>query len=108
MTQENTVPVESPGKTGDVDLSSEIVLAVAKKSIEHVTCRRVTRDHYRCNWWMPDNIGENGKPAREGPLVITNRICKSRFLHVTKNTGGLQISEAPPGNAGLGPEPGAL
>jgi len=104
MTQENTI--EPRAKTGDEDLSSEIVLAVAKKSIEHVTCRRVTRNHYRCNWWTPENIGENGKPVREGLLVITNRICKSRFLHVTKNSGGLQISEVPPGTAGV--EPGAV
>ncbi len=42
MTQENTAPVEPCAKTGDEDLSAEIALTVAKKSIEHVTCRRVT------------------------------------------------------------------
>jgi hypothetical protein len=98
MTQENTT--EPRAKTGDEDLSAEIALTVVKKSGEHITCRRVTRNHYRCNWWMPDNIGEDGKPAREGLLVITSRICKSRFLHVTKNTGTLQILEVPPPPAG--------
>ncbi len=104
MMQENTAPSEPKPRTGEEDLSAEIVLTVAKKSSEHVTCRRVTRNHYRCNWWTPENLGENGKPVREGLLVITNRISKSRFLHVTKNTGGLQISEVAPGNAGAAGE----
>lgn len=107
MTQEDTLPVEMRPKTGDEDLSSEIVLTVAKKSGEHVTCRRITRNHYRCNWWKPDNVGAIGKPAGVSLLFITNRICKSRFLHVTKDTGGLQISEVSPGDAGLDGDPEA-
>jgi hypothetical protein len=73
------------------DLSAEIAKTVPKTSREQVTCRRITRDHYRCNWWTLQNTGEYDNPSMVGLLVTTSRITKSQFLRVTKSATGLEI-----------------
>jgi hypothetical protein len=91
VSKENAVPIEAPARAADEDLSAQIVLAVAKKPSERVTCTRITRDHYRCNWWTRQDNGKRDERSFEGLLVTTNRICQSHFLHVTKNADGLKI-----------------
>jgi hypothetical protein len=97
--KENVVPAETAARAVDEDLSAQIVLAVARKPSERVTCTRITRDHYRCNWWTRQSNGKRDQLSFEGLLATTNRICQSHFLHVTKNTDGLRIvivsSDAP-------------
>ena len=66
----------------DEDLSAEIIRTVAREPGEQVTCRRVSKNHYRCNWWRPQTLGAYDNPLMGGLLVTTNRICKSHFLRV--------------------------
>jgi hypothetical protein len=101
--KENVVPPETTVRTADEDLSAQIAQAVARKPGERVTCTRITRDHYRCNWWTRQNNGTRDERSFEGLLVTTNRICQSHFLHVTRNADGLQIvivSSGGPANRG--------
>jgi hypothetical protein len=101
--KENSVPPETTVRAADEDLSAQIVLAVARKPTERVTCTRITRDHYRCNWWTRQDNGKRDERSFEGLLVTTNRICQSHFLHVTKKPDGLQIvivTSGGPGNRG--------
>ena len=102
MTKDNAVPVETPSRgNGDEDLSAQIVLAVAREPTERVTCTRITRNHYRCNWWTHQNNGERDKRSFDGLLTTTNRICQSRFLRVTRKGDGLEIVVASPGGPGV-------
>ena len=78
--------------TPDEDLSAEIARTVTKMPSESVTCRRITRDHYRCNWWAPENTLGYDNPRMTGLLVTTNRVAKSRFLRATRIAGGLEIT----------------
>jgi len=92
VSKEGVVPADPPARVADEDLSAQIVLAVAKKPSERVTCTRITHNHYRCNWWSRQDNGKRDERSFEGLLVTTNRICQSHFLHVTKNADGLQIA----------------
>jgi len=91
VSKENASPANPTARAPDEDLSSQIVLAVAKKPSERVTCTRITHSHYRCNWWTHQDNGNRDERSFEGLMVTTNRICQSHFLHVTKNADGLQI-----------------
>ena len=82
---------EADGKRDGEDLSAQIIVALVKSKREHLTCRRITRDHYRCNWWTMQDTGEYDNPNMAGLLVTTSRITKSQFLHVTKSESGLDI-----------------
>jgi hypothetical protein len=73
-----------------VDLSPAIIKAVPRSSGEHVTCRRVSGNHYRCNWWRAVHSAD-GNHAMTGLLVTTHRVARSRFLHVTVVDNRLQI-----------------
>lgn len=75
------------------DLSARIVGAVDKSRFEQVTCRRVTDNCYRCNWWMPQNLKGYDNPGMKGLLVTTSRISRSRFLYVIlTDEGQLKIT----------------
>ena len=76
----------------DVDLSQEIIRAVARKPGEQVTCRRVTQNFYRCNWWALENTADYDNPDMLGMLVTTSRICRSQFLRAVKTGDQLTIS----------------
>jgi hypothetical protein len=76
---------------GDVDLSSAIIKTIPRKAREQVTCRRITKNHYRCNWWTLQDTGAYGNPGMTGMTVTTSRISQSQFLHVTKDGKGLAI-----------------
>jgi hypothetical protein len=61
-----------------------------------VKCTRITSDTYRCNWWAAHSNEGYDNPGMNGLLVTTHRVRKSRFLHVTKNSGKLVINENRP------------
>jgi hypothetical protein len=87
-----TVEGASGTGTGDEDLSAEIARTVARGATEQVTCRRISRNHYRCNWWAPESKAGYDNPGMAALLVTTNRISRSHFLEATKTAEGLQLS----------------
>ena len=76
----------------DEDLSAEIMRTIARKPGEQVTCRRVTQNFYRCNWWTLRNTTGYDNPGMLGTLVTTSRICRSQFLRVAKTGDALTIT----------------
>jgi len=93
---EETEPFAKPERqTADVDLSSEIAQSVAREFDERVTCRRVSGNSYRCNWWSPSRSKRYDNPRMEGLLVTTHVVSKSRFLNVTRVDQRLVINDAP-------------
>jgi hypothetical protein len=72
----------------DEDLSAEIARTVEREPGEQVTCRRVSKNHYRCNWWRPQAMGRFDNPSMGGLLVTTNRISRSHFLRVPPPAAG--------------------
>jgi hypothetical protein len=92
---EETTPTPSKAAAnanGSEDLSAEIARTISREPREQVTCRRISNDHYRCNWWTPERTAEYDNPHMSGMLVTTSRISKSQFLRVTKSAGALQIT----------------
>ena len=81
------------------DLSAEIARTVARRASEQVTCRRTTRNHYRCNWWAPESKSGYDNPSMQGLLVTTNRICKSHFIQATRTPDGLRLDVVSAGGA---------
>lgn len=81
------------------DLSAEIARTVDRLPREQVTCRRISHNHYRCNWWTPESTGAYDNPQMQGLLVTTNRITKSQFLRVTRSAGALQMENLSTGMA---------
>ncbi len=88
---EVTPTVENTGDS-DEDLASEIARTISRKPRETVTCRRVTKGKYRCNWWAPSDTAAYDNPGMQGLLVTTSRISQSQFLQVTKVDGNLKIN----------------
>lgn len=84
-------PAEDENAGDNEDLSQEVARSVPKSAAEQVTCRRITRHHYRCNWWIPKDTGQFDNPAMEGSLVTTSRISRSQFLHAIKVNGNLKV-----------------
>ena len=84
-----------------VDLSAEIAQSVERRSGDQVKCTRITADTYRCNWWSAFTADGYDNPGMSGLLVTTHRVRQSRFLHVTKASGKLVISEGRPRTAAL-------
>jgi hypothetical protein len=85
-------PSRAPAAT---DLSEEIVLSVEKQPADRVTCRRITGDKYRCNWWAPAPAAGYDNPAMAGLTVTTHRVRQSRFLTATRTAKGLVLTETP-------------
>jgi hypothetical protein len=79
------------------DLSEEICLSIAKESGERVTCRRISGDKYRCNWWAPKRSAKYDNPRMAGMMVTTHVVAKSRFVSATRSPQGLVIRDAPTG-----------
>ena len=77
-----------------LDLSKEIVQTVTRAAGERVTCRRISGNHYRCNWWAAQGTNEYDNPEMTGMLVTTHRVIRSQMLRVTKAGGALQIEQA--------------
>jgi hypothetical protein len=93
---EITQPFEKAERRGaEADLSAEIVQSIARAFDERVTCRRVSGNSYRCNWWSPSRSKRYDNPRMEGLLVTTHVVTKSRFLNVTKVDQRLVINDAP-------------
>src|SRR5258706_14428762 len=91
---EGTESLEKTGpQVADADLSAEIAQTVAREFDERVTCRRISANSYRCNWWSPSRSKRYDNPPMEGLLVTTHVVAKSRFLHVTKVDQRLLITE---------------
>ena len=78
----------------DEDLSAEIARSVPRERGEQVTCRRITKNHYRCNWWRAQEMVGYDNPGMGGLLVTTNRICKSQFLRVTTAAGDVPATSS--------------
>ena len=81
----------------DNDLSEDIARGIARNPWEQVTCRRVSANYYRCNWWSLRNTSAYDNPHMLGSLVTTSRICRSQFLRVVKSGEELSITVIPPG-----------
>ena len=93
---ESTETLEKPErKAVEADLSAEIVQSIAREFDERVTCRRVSGNSYRCNWWSPAHTKGYDNPRMQGLLVTTHVVKKSRFLNVTKVDQRLVINDAP-------------
>ncbi len=73
------------------DLSSEIIKTVSRSSDQRVTCRRITGNHYRCNWWSPQSTAGPDHLIIAGSSVTTHRVSKSQLLHVIRTGQSLTI-----------------
>jgi len=91
MPDDSQKSVEVPNAGPDEDLAIEIARSIPRKAREQVTCRRVTKYHYRCNWWSLEDTAAYDNPGMQGLLVTTSRICQSQFLHAVKVGGDLKI-----------------
>lgn len=99
MPQENMIAPKAPrppAAPAVQDFSEEIVRFVAKRPEDRVTCKRVSGNHYRCNWWSPASDTKYDNPQMAGLLVTTHVVRKSRFLTVTKNATGLVVNDWAP------------
>jgi len=86
------VSVEVEGAAGaDEDLAIQIARSFPKNVREQITCKRVTKHHYRCNWWTLDDTATYDNPGMTGSMVTTGRIGRSQFLHAVKIGGELRI-----------------
>jgi hypothetical protein len=79
-------PAKPPAPT---DLSSEILQIIEKRPADRVTCRWISGNNYRCNWWAPSGLMGYDNPGMVGLMVTTHRVRQSRFLTVTKTPEGL-------------------
>jgi hypothetical protein len=80
-------------ESGPQDLSGEIVSTIDRRADERVTCKRISGNSYRCNWWAPESLTRQDNPSMHGLLVTTHRVRHSRFLNVTKTAEGLVIED---------------
>ena len=85
-----SAPTPEPA-SASADLSREIVKQLTKKSSDRLTVRRIWGNHYRCNWWSPEETGSYDNPQMGGLTVTTHRVRKSQFLRVTKSGAELSI-----------------
>jgi len=81
------------GDSAPIDLSVQVVQCIEREPGERVTCRRVSGNNYRCNWWAPETTAKYDNPSMVGLLVTTHRVRRSRFLNVTKTAQGLVIED---------------
>ena len=73
-------------------LSVHIARSVAKT----VTCRRISGNHYRCNWWSARGTADYDNPSMAGPLVTTHRVVRSELLRVTRTGAQLRMETVSP------------
>ena len=55
MPDDSDVAVEVKTAEVDEDLSLQIARSLPRNGREQITCKRVTKEHYRCNWWALDD-----------------------------------------------------
>ena len=91
MTEEKNAFSTVEDEGDDADLSNAIAKTVPRNAREQVTCRRISQNHYRCNWWTLQDTAGYDNPGMKGMTVTTSRISQSQFLHVTKGREGLNI-----------------
>lgn len=98
MTEENVVVAPAPRAAEPVamDFSEEIVRFVEKRPEDRVSCKRVSGNNYRCNWWAPASHSKYDNPQMFGLTVTTHVVRKSRFLTVTKTAAGLVVRDWTP------------
>jgi hypothetical protein len=84
-------PAFAEPETTVADLSREIVQALPRAAGERITCRRISGNHYRCNWWAAQNSKTHDNPTITGLDVTTHRVSKSSMFLVTKSANGLSI-----------------
>ena len=75
----------------DEDLADQIARSLPKNAREQITCKRVTKHHYRCNWWTLDDTATYDNSSMTESIVATGRIDRSQFLHAVKIDGELRI-----------------
>ena len=90
-----TGPTFAEAQPRVLDLSKEIAQTVAREVGERVTCRWISGNHYRCNWWSSNSTREYDNPSMEGLLVTTHRVSRSEMLLVTRSEMGLDIKTSP-------------
>jgi hypothetical protein len=81
-----------PAAEIDEDLSQEIALSLEREPGDHVTCRRIVANKYRCNWWSPRTVDGYDNPAIRGILITTHRVRRSEFVEVTRTGERLLIT----------------
>jgi hypothetical protein len=86
-----TGPSFAASETPVHDLTAEIIAAVERAPGEVVKCRRIVGNYYRCNWWAPLDRAEAARGGSGALLVTTQRVVKSRLLHVTRSGARLFI-----------------
>jgi hypothetical protein len=101
MTQENVVAPKTPRASvaAAQDFSEEIVRFVKKRPADRVTCKHVSGDNYRCNWWSPASDAHYDNPLMSGLTVTTHVVRQSRFLTVIKTDAGLIVKDWVPKSA---------
>jgi hypothetical protein len=77
------------------DLAPELALALPRAANQMVRCRRISGNHYRCNWWGPQDTAAYDNPSMGGLLVTTHRVIRSQMLRVSKSATGLVIDPDP-------------
>jgi hypothetical protein len=85
--------VARPPAAASQDFSEEIVRFVEKRPEDRVTCKHVSGNNYRCNWWSPASDKRYDNPLMVGLLVTTHVVRLSRFLTVTKSATGLVVND---------------
>lgn len=96
--QPDRAPVAAPvvpSASAAADLSEEIIHSIDRRPNDRVTCRRISGNNYRCNWWAPAPVGGYDNPAMPGLTVTTHRVRQSRFITATKTANGLVLAELP-------------
>jgi hypothetical protein len=73
-------------------LSAQIAATIDREPGDHVRCRSIGGDRYRCNWWAaPSPAFERG--GTRGLESTELRVRKSLLLHVTRSGDRLVIGE---------------
>jgi hypothetical protein len=95
-TTAGNAPAKPGAKSGPAaavteDLAAEIALQVKRLPADRVSCRRVSGNYYRCNWWSRGDTSQFDNPEMGGLTVTTHVVRKSAFLHVVKSRDGLSI-----------------
>lgn len=95
MAEENVIVASKPA-AADQDWSEEIARTVVKQPLDRVTCKRISGNNYRCNWWSPASKAGYDNPRMSGMMVTTHVVRMSRFLTVTKPAGTLVVKDWAP------------
>lgn len=73
------------------DVSDKLIQALPRQKGETIKCRRISGDHYRCNWWGRREPGGYDNPGLGGLLVTTHRVVRSQVVRARMTPAGLVI-----------------